>query len=888
MRDWTAVVRARLEAERVSPVLHSDAIDEVAAHLTDVYQQARAAGADETGAEAAADAELAGMGPLAEALERRTHRAFQRAQPPPRFVAGLAADCRQAARVIRQRPGLSTLTALMLALGIGVSTTVFGIYNAVLLASLPYPDASRLVLLWEAERGGPADDGYIVAAPVYEDWRARNRTLESLGIWEFQSLNVRAAADPEYVPGIRASASLFDTIGVAPALGRTFTADEDARGAKVVVISDAVWRAHFAADPRVLGRQLRLNDTVYDVIGVMPPGFVFPHTRTGIYLPMTFTERDRVRDSHSFYVLGRARPGVTFDQIRDDFARVGDELAREHPANADEISRPTALGDFGTRTLRRMLAALGGASVLVLLIACVNVANLLMARATDRRREFALRRALGAGGGRLARQLLVEGLGLAVLGAAGGAAVAWLGTGLLDRLLGPDFLTFWFRGHVDVALDGWMLAFTLACAAVTALLFSFAPLAGLRRFALAPSLQAGGRRVASSATGVRRVLVAAEVALAIVVLAGAGILVRSFAALLQVHPGLDPAGVLTMQVSLPQENTYGPAVRATFCEDIAGAAAGGPFSAIGAVSHLPLSGANAGRALSIEGRAHDPDNPVGANYRLICPGYFRALGIPFVHGRDVDGSDREAVVVINRAMAGRYWKDQNPIGQRIRLGRAEGPPWMRIVGVAENVRHFGLEADPLHEIFVPYRQNAWPVMTIVAKTTGGVTPAAATALREALRRADPGVPATPVRTMAQVVDHSVSWRAAFLRLLLVFATLGLALAAIGVYSVLAYFVSQRSYELGIRVALGATRAAIVGLVLRQSLVPIAVGIVTGGIASIWSGRLLTDLLFQTEPGDPAVLASIAGLMLLVGITASWIPARRAASVDPAIVLRREL
>jgi putative ABC transport system permease protein len=886
MRDWHAVVRAQLARERTAPALHGDAIDELAAHLADVYRTALAAGATPAAAEAAADAELAGLGPLAAALDTRAHRAFQAARPKRRLWPGLAADVRQAARLIRRRPGLSMLAVLMLALGVGVSTTVFGIYNAVLVAGLPYPRAADLVLLWEGERASP-DDTYIVAAPVYEDWRARQRTLAALGLWEFVSFNIRGAGDPEQVPGIRASASVFHTIGIAPALGRTFTDDEDRRGAKVAVLSDAAWRSHFAGDPGVPGRQIQLNGMTYDVIGVMPPDFAFPRRATAVFVPMSFTTRDRQRTAHSFYVIGRARDGVTFEQVRDDFARIGDELAREYPANAGETSRPTRLADFGMTTVRKMLAALGGASVFVLLIAGVNVANLLIARALDRRREFGLRRALGAGGGRLIRQLLIEGLSLAGLSAVGGVFIAWIGTRVLDLLLGADFLTFWFRGRVPVTLEPAVLGFALAAAVMTALIFSCAPIAGLRGAAVTPALRDGGRGVAHSAFGVRRVLVAAEVGLAIVVLCGAGLVVKSFIGLLRVDPGLNPDRVLTLQVSLPQEDTYGPAIRRTFCEEITAAAAGGPFPAIGAISHLPLDRTNASRALSIEGRPHDPEHPVSANYRLICPGYFRTLGIPVVRGRDVEAADREPVVVINRAMADRYWKDQNPIGHRIRIGRTEGPPWIRIVGVAENVKHFGLESDPVHEIFVPYRQNAWPVMTVVARTRDAVTPAAATALRDVLRRTYPEAPATTIRSMNQVIDTSLSWRVSFLRLLLVYAGLGLLLAAVGVYGVLAYFVSQRSQEMGIRIALGATAPAIVRLVLRQSLAPVAAGVFAGAAASIWSGRLLTDLLFQTEPSDPAVLTSVSAFVLLVGMAASWVPAHRASNLDPTVTLRGE-
>jgi putative ABC transport system permease protein len=619
----------------------------------------------------------------------------------------------------------------------------------------------------------------------------------------------------------------------------------------------------------------------------MPPAFQFPTRQTGAYVPMAFTEADRVRNSHSFYVLGRLREGVTFDQATEDFARIGAELAREHPANEGETSRVTRAADLGMAPVTEMLRALAGAAAFVLLIACVNVANLQISSALDRRREFVVQQALGAGAGRIARQLFAGGLLLAGLGAAGGVGVAWLGARSLDALLGPDFLSFWFRGRVPVEIDAPVLGFAAAAAAATALLFSFAPLIGLRRSAVAAGLADGSRGAAGSALGLRRGLVAAEVALAVVVLSGAGLLVKSVATLLAVDPGLASERVLTVQVSLPQADTYGPAVRTSFCDDIARGAARGAFEAVGAISHLPLAGANATRGLSIDGRPHDPERPVNASYRLICPGYFRTLGIPLIRGRDADPLDAEPVVVINRAMADYYWPDADPLGQRLRIGRRDGPAWMRIVGVAENVRHFGLDADPVREIYVPYRQNAWPTMTVVVRTAGATSRAHADALVGSIRAAYPDLPTTAVRTMDSVVGASVARRASFMRLLLVFAGLGLLLAAVGVYGVLAYAVVRRVREIGIRMALGADRRSVVRLVLRQSFVPIGIGLAAGGVASIWSGQLLASMLFQTTPGDAAVTTAILLLVLVVGLAASWLPARRAASVEPVSALRQQ-
>jgi putative ABC transport system permease protein len=392
---------------------------------------------------------------------------------------------------------------------------------------------------------------------------------------------------------------------------------------------------------------------------------------------------------------------------------------------------------------------------------------------------------------------------------------------------------------------------------------------------------------------VRRVLVAAEVALALVVLSGAGLLVRSIATLIRVDPGLDPVNVILLDVSLPQPDPYGRAVRQSFCADLArGAEATPVFTALGAVSHLPLSGSNAGRGITIEGRpAPSPNQGASASYRVTCPGYFRALGIPLVAGRDFvlrDLQNAEGAVIVNRLTAEQYWPGGNALGRRLKIGGySSQAPWLTVVGVAENVRHFGLETEPIREIFVPYGQAAWPEMTLTARTQGLPTAAAQRELREVLRRTDPSLPAANVRTMAAVVERSVTWRASFMRLLVTFASIGLLLAAVGVYGVLAYHVSQRRRELGVRVALGASRRKLIGHVLGQSFVPIGAGLALGVLASAWSSRLLGDLLFQVEPGDPAVTAAIVALLAGVGLAASWIPARRAAAVDPIVALREE-
>jgi predicted permease len=891
MRDCGARLRERLAADGVTPSAHREAIDEIAEHLNDLYRSAIREGRSAAEADAVVEAELARMGPLAAAVAERDRRRARVIAEGSDWKSGVGADFRHALRTIRLNRGFSAIVILTLAVGIGACTAVFSMVNALLLRSLPYPNPEQLVIAWETDAGN-RDNRFIVAEPTYQDWKRDTRSFQSMGIWEYRTYNLASAQEPEQVQGIRSTASLFTTLGVAPALGRVFSEAEENSGQRIVVISDAVWRYHLGGQPSAIGATIRLNAQPYEVIGVMPKGFEFPNRRNGVWLPFAIEEQDQQRGSHSFWVAARMKPEVTFEQARADIEQVGRALAQRFEESREEGSTISMMSELGIGTVRTMLTALMGAVVFVLIIGCVNVANLQLGRALARRREFALRLALGAGIGRLARQLFVESLALAIAGGIGGLALAWVATRTADLVLTPGFRALPFRGEVPIGIDGRVLMFAAATAIVSAALFGFAPLLGLRSRNPNRLLREGERGSTGVANIARRSLVAIEVALAIVVLCGAGLLVKSLSGLMQVSPGLDPEDVLTMQVSLPQADTYGPPVRESFCADVSRGAEGLPgIRAIGAISHLPLSGANAGRALTVDGYAPKEGESVGASYRLTCPGYFATLGIRMIEGRDFNHRDVTKgvpVVIINRAMADAYWKKgESPLGRRFKLGGARSEnPWLTVVGVTENVRHFGLDSEARREMFVPYSQAAWPVMTIVAKTVGEPV-AWQSALRDVVKRVDPDLPVARVSSMDDVVGSSVNWRTTPMRLLTGFALIGLLLASIGVYGVLAYYVSQRTREIGVRAALGATRGQLASMVIRQSMVPIAAGVVIGVVGSIATGRLLQDFLYQVKPGDPQVIATIVALLFGVGLLASWLPARRAAAIDPMVALRDE-
>jgi predicted permease len=888
--DWLGRVREKLAAEGLTPSGHREAIDEIAEHLNDLYRAALREGQPEADAAATVEAELARMGPLATFVAERARKKRPVMDGQDGWKAGLAADMRQAMRAIGADRSFSAVVVLTLALGIGGCTAVFSIINSLLLTPLPYPDPDRLVMVWETDAADRTDQ-FIVAQPVYEDWRRESRSLESIGAFEYRTYNVNSEQEPEQVAGLRASASLFTVLGVPPAIGRVFTAEEDAQGAQVAVISDHVWRTHLGGDRNAIGMPLRLNGTAFEVIGVMPAGFTFPRQNTGVWTPMAFNEGERERDSHSFYVAARLKPTVSFEEARADIEQIGRALAQKYPENQDEASTLTRMSETWVGTIESMLTTLMGAVTLVLLIGCVNIANLQLGRAVARRREFVLRLSLGAGLGRLARQLFAESLLLSTAGAAGGIALAWLAARGADLILSPGFRSLPFRGEIPITIDARVLAFAAIVAVVSAALFGFAPLAGLRRREPHALLREGERGSTGLANAARRSLVAVEIALAIVVLSGSGLLIKSVAQLLNVNPGLDPSEVLTLQVSLPQPDTYGAPVRASFCDDLSRAAEGLPgIRRIGAISHLPLSGASAGRALTIEGRAAGPDDRASAAYRLNCPGYFGTLSIPIIEGRDFEHRDvtsGEPVTIVNRATAERYWPGTSPIGKRLKLGDLDNDqPWRVVIGVVENAKHFGLESDVSREFYLPYSQAAWPVMTVVAKTVGDPM-IWQSALRNVVKRVDPALPVAQVRSMEAWVQRSIDWRETPMRLLTGFSIIGLLLASVGVYGVLAYFVSQRTREIGVRAALGATRRQLAALVIGQSLLPIAAGVVAGVAGSFASGRLLQQFLFQVQPGDPQVIAAIVTLLVAVGILASWLPARRAAAIDPIVALREE-
>jgi putative ABC transport system permease protein len=584
------------------------------------------------------------------------------------------------------------------------------------------------------------------------------------------------------------------------------------------------------------------------------------------------------------------KPGVTLAAANaelDTFARA---LAKQYPGeNEGETAVLTPMKDLGVAQLRPTFVALGGAVALILAIACLNVANLLLAQSSARRQEFAVRSALGASRRRLAGQVLCEGVVVAVLGGVAGLGVAWAGTQLVSGVLPRSILFAPFRdGAAGVTLDPAVLGFTAGVAILTGLLFSLAPIAGLRRLDFKAS---GDRGATGRLAHIRSALVTIEVALALVILVAAGLMTKSLAKLVSIDPGLDLENVLIVEMALPQPDFYGPPVRKNFCSDVTERVGSLPgVISAGAISHVPLSGANAGRGFSIDGKVLPPGENASASYRLSCPGYFKAMGIRMVRGRDFDARDSlegAGAVIINEETAKRYWPDEDPIGRRIKLGAAAGPlPWLTVVGVAANVRHFGLDSAIRREMFRPYSQAAWPVMTVVVKTASepaGFT----TAVRTALQGIDPDLPVARVSTMETIARNSTGSRRFPMMLLGAFGIVALALAVIGVYGVVSYVVTQRTREIGIRVALGARAGQVMRLVLMGAMGPVLAGVAAGTIGAVFAARLLGTLLYEVKPADPVVLVAIATLLTGAAVAASLVPGARATRVDPITVLKTE-
>jgi predicted permease len=811
-------------------------------------------------------------------------------------------DLRYGARMLRKQPGFTLIAVITLALGIGANTTIFSVINSLLLKPIPFPDADRLVLVWQTQANDPKSRN-IISAPNYQDWQRQNDVFANMAIFDSagKGYNLSGSGEPERVSGVRVSAGFFDVLGVKPRLGRTFLPEEETPGKhQVVVINDGLWRSRYNADPTLVGKTIKVDSEEHTVIGVMPPEFEFQFFSPirQLWVPVAYTKGDQERNSQSFVCLARLKPEVTMEQARAQMNIIGLSLAEQYPQyNAGNSATIDPIGEFGKEDQQTTLLTLLAVAGLVLLIACVNVANLLMARGAARQREFAIRSALGASRARTIRQLLTESLLLAFAGGVTGILVAVWSSSLLLKVLPGNLRAVPFRSINEISgisIDYKVLAFTWGITCLTGILFGLAPALLFSKRNVNEFLQEGSRgTTGGGGVRLRQGLVAVEVALALVVLTGAGLMIQSMARLLNVAPGFDPRNVLVMSMSLPQENLYyGPPTHPQFARDLQEQVGSIPgVVAVSAVSHLPIGGGGAGRAFVIEGQADPgPENQSGAGYRVICPNYFRTMGIRLISGREFveqDSQNAPGVIVINEAMAKQFWPDEDPLGKRIKIGAfTSDNPWLTIVGMAQDVKEGGLDRSPFPIFFRPYSQAAWPVMAVVVRTAS--SPGAfINPIKQALARVEPERAASGIRTMDEVIYDSLGSRRFPMLLLLAFSLVALTLAAVGISGVVSFLVSQRTREIGIRMALGARKGDVIRLVLNRSMTAALIGVVVGLAASFALTRFLTGLLFEVKPMDPIVLGSVAVILACVAFIACYLPARRATKVDPIIALRYE-
>ena len=812
-------------------------------------------------------------------------------------MESLLSDIRYALRTWIGNPAFTAIAVLTLALGIGANTTMFSVVNATILRRLPFPEPERLATLWKGPVNN-ADRLNIVSMPNFRDWQERSRTLESLALFDSagRGYNLTGQGEAEQVSGVRVTASFFTVLGVRPLLGRTFTSEEEMPGNdRVVVLSHGLWTRRYAADPSIVGRTIDINSRAHTVVGVMPVTFRFQFggPLRQLWVPAGWTKGDEERGSNSFIAIGRLKEGISFDEARSELDTIGRGLAEAYPnENGGQTVRIVPMAEFGLARLRPTLVAMLGVVGFVLLIACVNVANLMLARAAARSRELAIRRALGAARLRLVRQLLTESVLLAGAGAACGLLLAYWATAALLPILPSNLRNVPLRPLDGIRMDFTVLAFTSAVAVASGILFGLAPALVSFRNDLNQPLKDSGPGTSGGKGRFRYLLVASEVALTLVVLAGAGVMLLSVARLLRVNPGLDTSNVLVLQMSLPQDNLYyGPPGNPRFCDELDRQVGSVPgVVSVSGIAHLPLSGANAGRAIAIEGRADPgPQNQPGASYSVACPNILRTLGMTLVAGREFTARDTleaPGVVLINEALARRHWPNEDAVGKRFKIGLfGSDAPWLTVAGVFKDVRQFGLDSEPGPWFLRPYTQAAWPVMSIVVKTTSA--PAAfVSAVKVALAVVEPNQPVSTIRTMEDVVGTSISSRRFPMLLLSGFGVLALVLAAVGIAGVVGYSVVRRTQEIGLRMALGAQRSDVLRLVIGQSLTWTLIGIGAGLAGAFGVLRFLDTLLFDIKPADPLVLAGASGLLTIVALASSYLPARRAMRIDAVRALRQ--
>jgi predicted permease len=806
-------------------------------------------------------------------------------------VNSFFADLKYSVRTLQRSPGFAACAILALALGIGTNVAVFSVVDAMLLRPLQFRDAGRLVQIWED--GSALGFPHNTPAPAnFVDWKRRNHVFEDLAASRGQIFAITGDGAPEQVEGDPVTANLFPLLGVEPVLGRNFLPEEDRPdGPKVALLSFGLWQRRYGSDRSIVGRGIRLDGATYQIVGIMPRGFTFSE-RSDIWIPMAFSPAQLARrTNHYLRVYARLKPGVTLEGAQSEMAGIAAQLAREYPESNTWVPgaavvglREQMLGD-----VRLGLWVLSGGVGCVLLIACANVAGLLLARAAGREREMAVRAALGAGRLRLLRQNMTEALALALAGGAVGVLFSLWTIPLLQRLV-PTVLAGWSQPRIDWRL----MVFTFLVSTVSALAFGAAPAGAASEVDLTGSLQRGGRGGISGRNRLRRWLVISEVAIAVVLCVGAGLLAQTFWRLSHVELGYRPEGVLTMRTSLPDSPEYRAfTTRAAFYQHVLERVRSIPgVVSAGYTTFFPLTNRGGASGFTIEGAPPPaPGRDNDANHRVVSAEYLQTIGVRLRAGRFFvasDGPEREPVAIINEAMARQYWPNQDPLGRRFRVNR-QNARWITIVGIVDNVRQMGLDIAGRAEMYFPCTQpeaafGYFSPRDLAVRVLGDPL-RYASAVRESVWAVDRNQPVSAIQPMTRFVSDELASRQVEMQLLSFFAVLALLLAAIGLYGLLAYLVVLRMREIGVRIALGAQPRQVLGATMAEGLRLVLAGLIAGSAAAWALMRVMRKLLYGVEAGDPATFAAAAILLVAAGLLACYVPARRAAAIDPMVALR---
>ena len=899
MPDWNAEISPRLRSLKLAPIREAEICEELSQHLDDRFEEFLASGTTQEEARRAVLAELDEENLLAHSLSAVEKEAPQNpvvagGGGSANFFASIWQDLRFGLRMLRKSPGFTAIAILTLALGIGANTAIFSYVDAWIIKPLPYSNPEQLIVFsaHDTKKGWTSEN--VTSTADFFDFQKQNTSFQQVAGWSTWNFNLTGDGPPEFVEGGRVGRNFFDTLGVKPILGRTFTPDDDRSGAaRVVVIGQGLWRTRFAGDPHIIGRNIKIDDQPSTVFGVMPANFQFPLMGiANLWTPFALTDQERAdRNGSWFSSFGRLKPDVTKDQAAANATEIFAALEKQYPLTNKNITflvstMTEKIGEHeGTTQVMACLCIVG----LILLIACANVANLMLARATARAKEFAVRRALGAPRIRLARQLVSESLLLFFFGAIAGTAFGAWGMRWIQSAI-PDHVRGYLVNFGQVNLDLTTLGFTLGIALLCGLIFGLAPAFESSRLELSqPLKESSGKASSTRRTGrLRRIFVCAEIALAVVVLICTTLLVRSFVISVLSSPGFDATNISVAQLSLPKTRYTQPANLRNFADDVLARLKSLPqATSVAAASGVPFGGFGRGVEIqALDKPAPLPGEGIGARFTAVTPDYFSTMKIHLLSGRTFTSADApEALLtaVVNKTLATRLWPNEDPIGKKLSYGDKHIA--CTIVGVVDDIKMFYLRAQPERQMYVPYAQAPSNTLGFVVRTADNAV--VATSIRDQIWAVDSNQPISSVEKLATLIEISDAGNRVLTKLMVFFGALATLLGAIGIYGLMSHMVGQRTQEIGIRIALGARPLAVLRMLLSNGLKLALLGIAIGAAVAFAVTRFLATLLYGVTPNDAATFSGVALLFLLVAILANYVPARRATRVDPIVALRYE-